>query len=534
MPIQAQAADGTIHEFPDGTADAVVDKVMRGYAASMPAEKPTSQSLGFYQGVTKPLDNAAQALESGARAIGLPVDAINRGIGLSSAARAKQAHAQAIAESPNQPGGMGRFAGEVVGTLPVAVLTTNPIAAGAITGAALTDADTPGGVARDTAIGAVGGKAGDLAVRGIARVVQPMVNPYVKKLIDAGAQLTPGQILGGGWKRAEDAVRNVIPGLGDMIGNAQNNSIRSINRAASNRALAPLGQSIPAHIPAGHEMTEHVATELGHAYDNVLPHMTLTQDQQLGQDIGSIAQSNLVPSQRARLNDILDTQITGKLQAGGGSVSGDDLKGIGSELRRLAKGYSADPSFDVRELGSQIGKAADSVDQALMRQNPTYADKLRDINEGYANYARLRQAGSSVGAKEGVYTPAQLNSAVKTGDKSVGKGNFAKGRALMQDLSTAADQVVTSRINDSGTAGRLVTAGVLGGGLGAVSPTALVSSLALAAGYTKPGLKALQVVLTQRPQAAQQIADLIRKGNRAGALAAANALVGGSQALTAE
>jgi hypothetical protein len=43
MPIQAQSADGNLHEFPDGTAPAVVDKVMREYAlANAPKEPPNS------------------------------------------------------------------------------------------------------------------------------------------------------------------------------------------------------------------------------------------------------------------------------------------------------------------------------------------------------------------------------------------------------------------------------------------------------------------------------------------------------------
>ena len=37
MPIQAQSADGKIHEFPDGTDPAVVDRVMKDYAQSQPA-----------------------------------------------------------------------------------------------------------------------------------------------------------------------------------------------------------------------------------------------------------------------------------------------------------------------------------------------------------------------------------------------------------------------------------------------------------------------------------------------------------------
>jgi hypothetical protein len=37
MTIQAKSADGVIHEFPDGTADGVIDRVMKDYAKTMPS-----------------------------------------------------------------------------------------------------------------------------------------------------------------------------------------------------------------------------------------------------------------------------------------------------------------------------------------------------------------------------------------------------------------------------------------------------------------------------------------------------------------
>ena len=65
-------------------------------------------------------------------------------------------------------------------------------------------------------------------------------------------------------------------------------------------------------------------------------------------------------------------------------------------------------------------------------------------------------AASSVAAKDGVFTPAQLHAAVKAKDKSMDKGAFARGNALMQDLSSAGKNVLPSNIPDSGTAGRLL------------------------------------------------------------------------------
>lgn len=42
MPITAQSADGNLHEFPDGTPDAVIDKVMKAYAAEKAPKGPNS------------------------------------------------------------------------------------------------------------------------------------------------------------------------------------------------------------------------------------------------------------------------------------------------------------------------------------------------------------------------------------------------------------------------------------------------------------------------------------------------------------
>ncbi len=38
MPVQAQSADGVMHEFPDGTAQEAIDRAMKGYAAQQPTK----------------------------------------------------------------------------------------------------------------------------------------------------------------------------------------------------------------------------------------------------------------------------------------------------------------------------------------------------------------------------------------------------------------------------------------------------------------------------------------------------------------
>lgn len=74
MSIKAQAADDTIHEFPDGTSPAVIDKVMRDYALSTapPPEQPKPNAAW----------DAARSIPGGiakgvAGLVGLPGDLAN-------------------------------------------------------------------------------------------------------------------------------------------------------------------------------------------------------------------------------------------------------------------------------------------------------------------------------------------------------------------------------------------------------------------------------------------------------------------------
>ena len=147
----------------------------------------------------------------------------------------------------------------------------------------------------------------------------------------------------------------------------------------------------------------------------------------------------------------------------------------------------------------------------VMRSNPQFAPELKKINEGWANFKRVQRAASGVGSDSGVFTAAQLQSAVKALDRSKDKGAFARGEALMQDLTDPAKAVLASRVPDSGTPTRLMAGLAAGGGVGMVSPTALVAGLGASSAYTRPGQAALAALLARRPDAAQPIASALER-----------------------
>lgn len=216
----------------------------------------------------------------------------------------------------------------------------------------------------------------------------------------------------------------------------------------------------------------------------------------------------LPKQQAAQFERILKTQFVNKITPAG-TASGERLKEIESELGRLVRGYSKDPAFDNQQLGAALSEVQSSIRDSLVRANPSKAAELKKINEGYANYVRLRSAAGGVGATDGVFTPSQLSASVRANDKSVAHGDYARGRAFMQDLSDPARSALNSTYPDSGTVGRLL----LGGsalGAGAINP--LIPGILGAASlpYMAGGRQVSAALLARRPEIAKPIARAIK------------------------
>ena len=120
-----------------------------------------------------------------------------------SAEAGEQQHEQYVAAQEKAgvvPGKIGEFAGNVVGTLPLAEL--GPVAGGAVAGGLLSDSGSIGGTVADMLMGAAGGKAGDLVAKGLSAVAKPVVKAIANKVQDwtsplAGAARDAGQYVYG-------------------------------------------------------------------------------------------------------------------------------------------------------------------------------------------------------------------------------------------------------------------------------------------------------------------------------------------------
>jgi hypothetical protein len=423
-----------------------------------------------------------------------------------------------------------RIAGRMVAALPLAAVGGAPTtlaraalagAVGSAAGAALTPIEEKPGQqfwwekAKEAGIGAAIGGGLGAGGYGIGQAIAPTFRPQVNAMLKEGIRLTPGQMAGGAARRMEDAFSSV-PIVGQAVRAGQRRAIEDFNRAAWNRVLAPLGESLPRSVLPGRDAAQYVDDVIDAAYNRVVPNLVGQADRQFVTDLVQVAQrarSELPTEQRRRFAEIVRSQLLDKVSA---PARGDQLKGIDSMLGAEARGYKSDPMHDNRKLGHIIDDLHAAFRATLMRQNPQYAGDLRAANEAYANFVRVGRAASSSGAKEGVFSPAQLRMAVRQSDPSLRKLDFAKGEALMQDLSDAAEATLPRTVPDSGTPERLLTeramALLAGGGAAYFSPGMLMGGLAATAPYTGIGMNALRGWATAFPAVRNMMAQPFRQG----------------------
>jgi len=252
----------------------------------------------------------------------------------------------------------------------------------------------------------------------------------------------------------------------------------------------------------------------------LLPKMNVLQDVPFQTNIADL--KNLVsngaidPKAVSFFNNWLDNNVLNKFQ-GQGSVGGQTLKQVQSDLRETISRLSASTDADQRLIGDALKETQDQVRQLVTRSNPQYAKELKLIDTGYANFKRVERAAAGLGAEEGIFSPAQLQNAVKAMDKSKDKSRFAKGDALMQDLSESAKTALGNKVPDSGTPYRSMMAALLASGGAGVAglPGVAAGVLASPLLYSQTGQNAMASLLTKRPAFANALANQLSTSEKA-------------------
>lgn len=355
---------------------------------------------------------------------------------------------------------------------------------------------TDEGRGSSAAIGTGLGALGVPLMAGASRVLSPILTPEVKKMISEKISMTPGQIMGGFLKSMEDKATS-FPIVGEAINAARRKGIEDFNRAAYKRALEPINGEVP--LATGREGVRYVKNQLEDAYNELLPNLKFEPDAVLSDSLSKLKTSvkGLNDSDAKAVQKQVKELINDSL--GGQKVmDGETFKILEEDLKKIINDYAGAKGREAT-VGRAYQQALADIKESLGRNNPDFAEQLAKINTGYANYARLRGAGSRAGASE-MFTPTQLSAAVRQADKSAGKGATATGTALMQDLTDAAEKVLPSQIKDSGTAARLL----------ATDWKDYLVGAATAFPYMPGGRQLTQAMLTQRPETARELAKLLR------------------------
>ena len=529
-----------IDDAPAGRYELLPDEPRSGATGSWTTKVPTrAEKIG--KGMRDPIDGAAQLLTNA-----LPAGLVDAGNNLNNwladktgmvgrlpqggvDAQVKQQEASyQYARGPDAGFDGYRVLGNVLSPANLAIASKAPLAAtlpgrigvGAATGGAsaamnpVVGDDFWSDKAKQVGTGAAFGGALPAVTGAIGRVISPNAskNANLDLLRDAGVKPTVGQSLGGWANQAEEKAMS-LPIMGDAIAAARGNAREQFNKAAINRALAPIGKKVD---DVGQTGIQKAGDLLSKSYDDAINSVKVVRfDNQFSTDVAQLRgmAQNMTPQLAKRFNSTIDDVLSPRMSANG-SMLGATYKQIDSKLGQEAAkfGKSSDPLQ--QELGDAYKQLQALLKDQAARSNPGFAEALKKADKGWANLVRVEGAGKAALNTEGVFTPAQLNAAIRQADKSVRGRAVGRGGALMQDLGNAGQQVLGNKVPNSATADRLML-GAGGLGAGFINPAIPLGLLGGAAMYSSPMQGLLRGAVTARPQGAQAVSDALLKASPA-------------------
>lgn len=340
-----------------------------------------------------------------------------------------------------------------------------------------------------------------------AGVIMPKLQEGARALLDKGVRLTPGQAKGGMVAGLEERAAG-FPIVGDVINNARRQSVADFNRVIYRKALEPFGKegrTVADAAKVGHEGIAKVGDFLSSQYDDALARSTPAQvDDAFRAAVGKI--HTMVPkSMRDDFADIVNAAVE---VTPANTITPSVMKAAESELGRRAAGFRSSGSENERQMGRALAQVQSELRDLMAKYNPETARQIQAANAGWRTLAQLETAGSRLGSKEGVVTPATFLNAVKQSDKTVRDRAFARGDAFNQAFAEDAKRVLPQTVPDSGTAGRMAEL------LALLNPVTAAKTGAVAlpamALYAPGSSAAFRALLTQRPQGAEQAAEMLR------------------------
>jgi hypothetical protein len=297
------------------------------------------------------------------------------------------------------------------------------------------------------------------------------VRPEAAALREQGIPLTPGAAFGGRIQQMEQQAES-IPVLGRIITGAREQQFEKFNTAAYNKVLNNLDPKlkVPANL-TGRDAFNFVEQQIQTQYENVVPNLRITYTPRVEQSFDAIKNRYSGTKLPDDLRKSFETYVDGLKADFSASqvINGRRAQAIKQDLANLANSYSQETGAQ-KLLGNAYRDLQGLYMNLMKNQNPAYAKELQKADSAFRDFVRVQTAVAKTRGEEGIFTPAQLEQSVRQADRSARKGAFARGAAPMQDLSGTGTSVLGTKVPDSGTAGRGMTAALLTGGASMVDP----------------------------------------------------------------
>lgn len=371
--------------------------------------------------------------------------------------------------------------------------------AGAVTGGVASDLarrDGAGAVGQ-TVAGVIGSLLPSTTVQGLGRGFDKIGTglartPEAQRLLDAGVDLTPGQMNPkGAVNQIEEALQSA-PAVGKVVRNARENAQSTFQRVAAGEGAAP-GTAVAQSDPA--TMLDDAYQSFQPLYDQakgfpvrpVIMSATgpdIPLDQALSRAVASRG-IRATDSDRAAIQGVIDDQMTK------GISSSDNLLDIRSAIRAEAREAASEGNSAQAKL---LRAADDELTKALESQLPAQPlAALKTADGKYGQYKTLEKAVARAKSKPGGFTANDLAEAVAQANRGLGLGNYARGGGgRLRELADDGRKVFEVRSPPTGA--RMGVLGTLGAGAAALDPATatLIGGTALAGIGTQAGRRIAQ------------------------------------------
>lgn len=297
----------------------------------------------------------------------------------------------------------------------------------------------------------VGGSIGGV-LGGSLGAALPKMSKEAKKLISEGVPVTAGQAMGGVPRIMESAL-GAIPVVKEFVEQAKGRAVTGFTAASMNRALKPLGKSLPKKADLGGTQAFDKALDIiSKEYEEVIPSLTVGKAEEMATAVQSGIKDAVENQPTLYGKDLKDfSELVGNIfskMPKSGKVDGKVLKEIetrlGAAARAKTKAGRADTAFALGDVKAAFRKE-------LARQDETGSKALSKVNEAYKNILPIEKSVNKAIAEGGDFTPKQLMQSMRQQSPR----QAAKGKVTDQDFAMAAQQVIGKKSGEGAIAAPL-------------------------------------------------------------------------------